>query len=1142
MAKVVYWESPIDPNKKRNLRYKDVTISKILKDLEIQDESLGLSINGEFPEDVDLEYVVKDDDVIEILKAVNGNDDAEGKNTLATVISIAALVAATILTAGGASPYLIAGISLLSGVASGALRYRAAKIIARNASADKGEVDISTNNFSINAASNESRPLQPLTVAMGSHRYAPDYGGQPYGGFSGGVSTNAAQVVDSAINPIELTPSYLSAMDIIPAGFLSRPITWPAYPVKLINELDLATISSLTPTERQNLAPLFPTPLIGVPFSDVSMPLVIYHHDLADPYYGRFSLFAFFELQDLTGKTLSEAIDEYNAWFDYSYAQTTSWYVPLMNSFFSLGTRSLWQLFYGGFVSLNRILGQLAETPGPNSVINSRENLPVWVNQVLNGGYSYPTTMSGFIPFRAVEIVEKFTEPPSRDVIHIFNFGLGDLTVSERAIEKTPLAQVQGFINDPIFRAPVSNWTLPDIFTTFPPRPVITNVKILEGSSLVNNTEFSGPQSIVGPNDLNVYNFVFRATPKSCYRVEIDFEGSLYATNNSGIIENSTTIEIQYRPKGSATWTGIRLEQFRNASALPTRKTSVFNFNLSSETEFRIRKLITDANNNEEKKIAQIDMISFKCFVGSQTRGVEASDMIGQTVESLLLTANSQTSGQTNKFTAQVDAKCWVYDALLDQWTWEFSRNPAWWFLYFARGGFKNQAADGTFVFPWSPTYGWVNGPGHPTSTDTMFGCGLFDDEIDIEGIKEWAVFCEDNNLFFDAVIRDETNSNEILEKIANVGRGSVSYYKGFLGVVFEDPLATPTGLYGMGNIIKDSFAVDYSVINTPSKVIATFSDRNEDWESKQVEATVPFAVSDDLNFINISLDGVTELQQAQREVNILAARQYFQKRLYTWKVDHEGLIARRGDLVYLSHDMTQYGWSGRVVKFIYDISNVITGLETTSQFTDTEITHVTIREPDGNIQTYQCSISGCNITFIDNYPIARAPQYPDGTEDFDNTASLFSGSYPDDFIFLAGPKETPGKLVRISEIKSDKDMVFTISAVDEDPAMWSYEFGPSIPPESFDDSEIVLRVFNSGYQRLEPGVVKIFWEVEGADFVKIINEKTGLPIESNGAFSFSGGQVVVELTEGSKYNLRIEAFIIGAPYAQIPERIVVWP
>ena len=39
---------------------------------------------------------------------------------------------------------------------------------------DKQELDTSTNSYSLTTASNEARPLAPMPIPMGSHRFAPD--------------------------------------------------------------------------------------------------------------------------------------------------------------------------------------------------------------------------------------------------------------------------------------------------------------------------------------------------------------------------------------------------------------------------------------------------------------------------------------------------------------------------------------------------------------------------------------------------------------------------------------------------------------------------------------------------------------------------------------------------------------------------------------------------------------------------------------------------------------------------------------------------------------------------------------------------------------------------------------------------------
>ncbi len=1122
MAKIIYWKSNIDPNLKEEFQTERAFLGDVLKDLGIDKDPLSVIYNGEIPDDLSLDLELKKEDVIEIRRVLHGSS-SQSKNNLATFIQIATLIAITVLSGGATSPWLIAGIGLVGGLASGALRYRAAKLALRNTGLSQSEVDTEANNFSLTSANNESRPLQPVALVMGSIRSAPDYHSRPYPGFWGGTFDVVARTVFGAkiLNPDDpnLWP------DTMPAGFLaSSPYNWPPYNMKIEPTYDLADITAMTTAQRKSFAPQY---FVG-PFPP-SMPVLLYHADPADPYYGRISPLAIFALQGTNAANLPTALNNFLLWHDFGlyqaiYGALPGWFNPTVgneivsNNYFRWRISNTLIINWGGTPTYNQIAGAIS----------------TYIFGELNKGFSigFVPTTAGFIRFEETQLIRRYEDSPSQAVTHVFNYGFGDLDISEKRIEKTLTNDIPQAELSPINQ---STWQIPGTMkSSYSPI-----VKVLDGANLNNNADFNGPSVIVQPTDLNNYNFINRVTPIGTEFVEIDFEGQLYSSTSTGLALNSVTFELQYKLLSSSTWQFIELIYFFNDNVQVQRFTYIVPSNFStfpsSEIEFRIRKLEPDSENNNGTKVAQFAMTAFKCFLNEDNL-----DLTAQNMEGLFLVANTQTSGQTNKYSVQLDAKAWVYDFDLDVWNWELTRNPAWWFLYFARGGFKNPSADGTFTFPWSPTFGWVNGPGHPDSTEILWGAGMSDDKIDIEGIKVWAQFCDDKELYIDTILKDASPEAEILEKIANVGRGSVSYYKGLLSVVYEDNEQIPVGLYGMGNIIEGSFTADYSVANTPSKVIGTYIDRDRDWETSTVEAVVPFSEPDDLNFITTTLDGITTEEQAQREVNILAARQYFQKRTYSWKVDREGLIAKRGDLVYLSHDSTQFDYSGRVLKFILEDDSVI-GIETTAEIPDTDVSFVTLRKPNGALITKQCSVVNCQILFVEELSLEDSPYYLSGNNDVINEDSAFFKSFPEDYIFAAGPLSTTGKVVRISEIEPDQELNFTITAIDEDPAMWSYEYGPPIDPESFDNSIVLSRVYNFGYRQLGEGLVEVYWEVDGSDFVKILNLDTGLLVTANGQSSFSGNKVVLELVKGAKYNLSIQPFAIGEPYKQLNGKIIVW-
>lgn len=1167
MAKVIYYISPFDDSKKIEGELSG-TVFDILKALDLENSAVAMRINGFLPDSIPLEYLPEDDDLIEIMRPVDG-DDGNTKQNLATVVQIAALVVATILSKGTTSPYLIAAIVGGGSIVAGALNKRALELLMGEAGSAQGgasEVETATNAYSVTGANNEAKPLRPLPLLMGSHRYAPDVHCQDYKSiygqqfiigdgppvyfnyFPGIVGVNGAAKPDTTWIPI-------------PANFFATNL--PPYPMMVEpSPFGYDYPGPLTPTQISNAQTLLlnyynSVPAPGGNFWNFRLngyeiaPLVVYHSSPSDPYYRRYNFFATIQraYYFLTPPQLPGANDWYTIGVNAAFNGSL---VPGLLG----GFNDFW--FTNNFTSNDKALIRITPLPlnyfslGITAAMTYTQAVSELGSRLLElnqFNYSSSKTLSyqTQIAVRTSSVLSVLKEGIEYTT-QTFNYGLGDLEISDRLVGsliiETPNSGA-GF--SPVDK---NDWSFPFINLSSPPyfdMFFYQDVLAVSSKKLINTSFTEGGIDL---NDQGQYNFSYFEGQPLMDRFSFTITGQLYATNTTtGFVLNSCQYEVQYKKKSEVMWK--RLFGIRNIFNDNTKKiTYAESIELDAISQpidplindclqVRIRKLTLDSNNNDGAKICNlhIDHIRFyRSDTYSSSRGYDLQNA-PMNLEGLGITALVSDSAQTNKFTAMVESKCWVYDFDTEVWSWQKNRNPAFWFLYFAYGGFKNMTLTGLEVYPYSPTKGWVNYPGHPGNTEHLFGVGLTNDELDLTKIIEWGAFCADNNLNMDLVFSDNTNCADTLERIANCGRGSVTYYNGVLSVVYEDPQQLPTCLFGMGNIIAGSFSVDYAVGDSVREVIGKYVDRG-DWESKEVSAIVPYSDAENLRTVEINLEGITDPERAQREVNILAARQFYQRRVYSWSVDLEGLVAKRGDVVYLSHDSTQYGFSGRVKNFIMD-SGVVRGIETPS-ILDTSATYVTVRAPDGSMASYECEVVGSDIMFVDVYPPELASSYIDVDET--NLLSDYANSIPEDFIFIAGAKETPGKLVRISEITANEDMSFGIRAVDEDPAMWAYEYDEVIPPESFDNAEVVLSVTNIKVEYPAKGLVTIYWESINGDFIEIINEFTGLPIEANGAYSFTGGKVTLELNSGSKYTLVVKPFSIGTPFKATSKRIVVWP
>lgn len=1121
MARIIYYPSSLN---NRSVDFEsNKSIGQILYDLNISKLSLQISINGEIPDECDLDYLPKTNDVIIIKRPVFGNSP-RSKQNLATIIQVIGVVVALI---PGVGPALSIAILTATGVAAGLLNARAAKLALEASQED--EINLETNNFSLNSASNESRPLKPMPLPIGSMMYAPDYNAIPFTGKYDVVNTTATFYLQTWFYPgnnynngallddlTTINPEWvLMPKDYIASGFPQYDIYFAPYSLTNPNK----TIAQF---KTDYLAD--PTDFRYLFQNDYGKPIIFFHGDTTDPLYGRYDNFALlsstYEDTNLSYSTLISLFNTVgpitsNMEHYLTESPSTNEYVRLLsviNGYYLSGVTS--STVYTGVIPILRD----------------------WLLDLNGGDFGTSFKNKSFNTYTFVPTVSPLsvTKEGKDYATHVFNFGLGDLNISERNLEKVSLTEIPSADYSPVNK---DDWIIPAIGLVYQFR---NQIKKISDKKLFNE---SSPEEPIDLEYTGNYNFIQMDGPIDYELFTFGVTGQLYQLTDSGLEDNLCRIEVQWKRSSDINWVGEQIIFISNNNTkniyYPFTFTagSIGGLSDGEYLQVRVRKMTLDSVNNEDKFVCDLELkdIFFYKFYPD-----DAPINKPLNLEGFLLKADQNLSSTTNRYAALVEAKCWVYDFDTETWSWETNRNPAFWLLYFAYGGFLNSSADGTFSYPYSPTKGWVNYPNHPDSTDILFGAGLTNEEIDLEKILEWVEFCDNKNLSIDMVLKDDTSCSDVLERIANAGRASITYYNGKLSVIYEDEEQVPTCLFGMANILAGSFSVDYTVSDPIGSVVGKFVNRDKDWDTDEVSALVPYADSDNIKKLEINLEGITEKTRAQREVNLMAARQFYQRRLYTWKVDFEGLIARRGDLSYLSHDSTQYGYSGRIKKFILE-SGIVKGVETASYLEDSGINHITIRYPNGTMAIFECHIDGSNIIFDESYPIEKASYYIDPTTN--NTDSDYTNSMPEDFIFICGAKETPGKLVRIVSIKPDDQMNFTITAIDEDPAMWAYEYNdlydPDPLPESFDDSEIVLKVTDVKTEKLGNGLVRLYWQ--GTEFIQIINQFTGLPLEANGAYSFTGGVVVLELIPNEKYTLRIEPFAIGTPYKSESKKVVVW-
>ncbi len=430
----------------------------------------------------------------------------------------------------------------------------------------------------------------------------------------------------------------------------------------------------------------------------------------------------------------------------------------------------------------------------------------------------------------------------------------------------------------------------------------------------------------------------------------------------------------------------------------PTRREVTWNVP-PGQYEIRVRKVTADINDSRESNETAVSQIlAFQ---------QDNADYTGQSRFALRIKATGQLNGQVDQFSATAVARCNVWNG--STWVYGPTSNPAWWFLWYAKG---RLAPDGSRVF----------------------GCGLTDAQIDIEGIKAWGAWCDAKRLTFNYVLDRKMNSADVLDMIARAGRAAKTQHTGKLGVVWDAANLPEVATFGPFNIKAGSFQIAYLNEGTVDEIVLNFVNADRNWMMDEVRVRVPGATTT-TNPLQLDLDGCTNLDMASREANLLAASQVWHRRRVTFETDIEGYVASKGDVVRLTHDLTVWGYSGRMMP---GSSGAVGGalpkvvMDSTVPSDGSGI--ALLRDPTGRMKVVSVATSVGDakvltiVSDLDGFPMPGDP----GFEDVD----------PLDWVWQFDPLQTPGRRFKITSVEPSPDGI-KFTAIDDDPGYYASENNP---------------------------------------------------------------------------------------------------
>jgi hypothetical protein len=436
--------------------------------------------------------------------------------------------------------------------------------------------------------------------------------------------------------------------------------------------------------------------------------------------------------------------------------------------------------------------------------------------------------------------------------------------------------------------------------------------------------------------------WVVRTTSTDTTKIGIDLEMSLFSVNSSsGAYESRTVdLEVEYAVAGSGVWLGVPTgatyqEKYQSGTALEPRETGegliqyvevpVYSWRpilyasgkpgyLNASTKpLRIGITMDVAKGQYDVRLRKItknetSTTASNVVTWTQLKSFQPdlATYPGQSLVALTIKASGQLSGaldQLNWIATARPAPYWNGSA----WVTATNRtnglsNPATQILQLARGIYDE------------------NGK-------LIAGLGWADSRIDIESIKAFSVWCAAKSLTFDAIIQTTISHDDLFSAIAYAGMGTISWSAGKFGVQWLSDTAPIEGVINMGNIKAKSFSVAYSTTDRADEIEYGYFDRssNNQWNSLRVlspNVTMPN------NTARLSNLGITTQAQAALLARYAMAQNVYMAKAITFEQDLEYMTYKRGTVLALSHDMTQWGYSGRIQSAVSNAGVITLGLD----------------------------------------------------------------------------------------------------------------------------------------------------------------------------------------------------------------------
>lgn len=516
---------------------------------------------------------------------------------------------------------------------------------------------------------------------------------------------------------------------------------------------------------------------------------------------------------------------------------------------------------------------------------------------------------------------------------------------------------------------------------------------------------FSNMDAVPGGELPDTHEWVIRRSAVDAVSLFIDFEYLLYAQGNKGLKRAFCTVQAQYKRVGTDFWTDFFAPKTFNSNTTETRRAS-YRVNVpQGQYDVRVRRVATDT---PDKSTRTVTLTSLRTAQPDRT-DYSAFGRIG-----IKIKATGQLSGALDTVRVTYRAKP------MPVWN-----GTAWVTATTRANGLSNPGA----IILQTLRGIWHKGK-------LQFGFGLSDDQIDMDGLKAFMLRCAAKGYTYDRWITSSMSLQEFCQEVALAGMGEFSWTDGSRPtVVFVSEGQPVSAVVNMANMLKASFSVDYALSNAADGIEYQYVDRDKGWETQTLRVAAP-GVTTALNPAPIKGEGVTTEAHAAVMARYHLAQSLYQYKTINFGADIEHLDYRRLSVLSVSHDLTQWGYGGRVIGAWRSGGKVLIQLDEPVPPLPTP--HLGLRLPGD--RDYRVFAVQALAQASDTLVLTAA--WPTGV------ALPGEGDDAHDTLWCYDFKATPGYRVRVVGMEPEGDLKGAkVTCVPEGPEFWDYVLNGTYVP-----------------------------------------------------------------------------------------------